>query len=117
MIKRNLSTKLASLAEQYPVVSLTGPRQTGKTTLVKAIFPGWGYISLEEPDIREFALTDPRGFIEAYPRRTILDEVQQECLDILRVHLAGVIRHARGQIHRTEDRHAVRRHGLPRFGH
>lgn len=77
MIRRILSKKLESLADQYPIVTLTGPRQSGKTTLVKAIFPDWGYVSLEEPDMREFALTDPRGFIEAYPRCTILDEVQR----------------------------------------
>ena len=77
MISRNLAPKLESLAEQYPVVTLTGPRQSGKTTLVKASFPDWGYVSLEEPDIREFASTDPRGFIETYPRGIILDEVQR----------------------------------------
>ena len=77
MIQRNLSPKLKLLAEQYPVVTLTGPRQSGKTTLVKSIFPDWGYVSLEEPDMREFASIDPRGFIGAYPRHYILDEVQR----------------------------------------
>ncbi len=77
MIKRNLSLNLKLLAEQYPVVTVTGPRQSGKTTLVKSIFPDWGYVSLEEPDIREFASIDPRGFIAAYPRHYILDEVQK----------------------------------------
>jgi len=77
MIQRNLSSKLKLLAEQYPVVTLTGPRQSGKTTLVKSIFPEWGYVSLEEPDMREFASIDPRGFIGAYPRHYILDEVQR----------------------------------------
>ena len=77
MIKRVLSSNLKSLAEQYPVVTLTGPRQSGKTTLVRAVFQDWGYVSLEEPDIREFASMDPRGFIEAYPRRFVLDEIQR----------------------------------------
>lgn len=77
MIKRKLFSKLESLAGQYPVVSLTGPRQSGKTTLVKAAFKDWGYVSLEEPDVREFASKDPRGFIEAYPRRFVLDEIQR----------------------------------------
>jgi hypothetical protein len=77
MIKRNLSPKLKSLAGQCPVVTLTGPRQSGKTTLVKSVFPDWGYVSLEEPDMREFASTDPRGFIGAYPRRFVLDEEQR----------------------------------------
>ncbi|MBU1055801.1 MAG: ATP-binding protein [Proteobacteria bacterium] len=77
MIKRNIAKKLTELSKQYPIVSLTGPRQSGKTTLVKTVFPDWSYVSLEEPDIREFALTDPRGFIEAYPKHTIIDEVQR----------------------------------------
>jgi len=77
MIERNLSSKLIGLSEQYPVVTVTGPRQSGKTTLVKAAFPKWAYVSLEEPDVWEFALTDPRGFIEAYPEGVILDEAQR----------------------------------------
>ncbi len=77
MIQRDLSSKLKELYEQYPVVTVTGPRQSGKTTLVKAVFPDWTYVSLEEPDVREFALTDPRGFIAAYPKGAILDEVQR----------------------------------------
>ncbi len=77
MIKRDLSLNLKLLAGQYPVVTVTGPRQSGKTTLVKSIFPDWGYVSLEEPDIREFASIDPRGFIAAFPKHYILDEVQR----------------------------------------
>ena len=77
MIKRELASKLETLSRQYPVVTVTGPRQSGKTTLVKAVFPGWTYVSLEEPDIREYALSDPRGFIEAYPEGAILDEIQR----------------------------------------
>ncbi|MBW1903616.1 MAG: AAA family ATPase [Deltaproteobacteria bacterium] len=71
MIKRNLSSKLKKLAGQYPVVTVTGPRQSGKTTLVKSVFPKWTYLSLEDPDVRDFALTDPRGFIAAYPEGAI----------------------------------------------
>jgi len=77
MIKRNLSSKLKKLAGQYPVVTVTGPRQSGKTTLVKSVFPKWTYLSLEDPDVRDFALTDPRGFIAAYPEGAILDEAQR----------------------------------------
>jgi len=89
MISRNLAPKLESLAERYPIVTLTGPRQSGKTTLLKAIFPDWGYVSLEEPDMREFASTDPRGFIEAYPRGIILDEVQRvpELFSYIQTHI------------------------------
>jgi len=77
MIKRDLAPQLKALYRQYPVVTVTGPRQSGKTTLVKTIFPDWTYVSLEAPDIREYALRDPRGFFEAYPERVILDEVQR----------------------------------------
>ena len=63
MIRRHLEQKLRSAAEQYPVVLLTGPRQSGKTTLVRAVFPDHRYISLEDPDQRAFATEDPRGFL------------------------------------------------------
>ncbi len=77
MIERNLAQKLKSLAQKFPVVTLTGPRQSGKTTLIKAVFDDLPYVSLEEPDIRQFALTDPRGFLANYPQGAVLDEVQQ----------------------------------------
>lgn len=77
MIQRDLASQLKALYRQYPVITVTGPRQSGKTTLVKTVFPEWAYVSLEAPDIREYALRDPRGFIEAYPERVILDEVQR----------------------------------------
>lgn len=76
MIKRDLTKKLNSLAEKFQVITLTGPRQSGKTTLVRAYFPDLPYTSLEEPDIRQFALSDPRGFLSNYPHGAILDEVQ-----------------------------------------
>lgn len=68
---------LKRLAAQYPVVTLTGPRQSGKTTLAKTTFPSHRYVSLEEPDIGEFARTDPRGFLADVGNTAILDEVQQ----------------------------------------
>src|SRR3954467_11369016 len=77
MIPRALETVLTGIAHQYPVVTLTGPRQSGKTTLVRDAFPGHAYASLEEPDVREYALTDPRGFLGQFPDRVILDEVQR----------------------------------------
>ncbi len=76
MFKRKLQKKLLSLAEKFQVITLTGPRQSGKTTLVQATFPNIPYISLEEPDIRQIALTDPRGFLANYPTGAVLDEVQ-----------------------------------------
>ncbi|MDO4537222.1 MAG: ATP-binding protein [Coriobacteriales bacterium] len=65
------------MAKQFPVVSITGPRQSGKTTLVKAIFPSYSYVSLEEPDMRAFASDDPRAFLAHYGRHTIIDEAQR----------------------------------------
>jgi predicted AAA+ superfamily ATPase len=76
MIERTLAAKMISLAQKFQVITLTGPRQSGKTTLVRAAFPGLAYVSLEDPDIRQFALTDPRGFLSNYPAGAILDEIQ-----------------------------------------
>ena len=76
MIERTLASKMIALAEKFQVITLTGPRQSGKTTLVKALFPNMPYISLEDPDIRQIALTDPRGFLSNYPYGAILDEIQ-----------------------------------------
>jgi len=63
VIYRHLTKALKDSAKEYPVVSVTGPRQSGKTTLVRATFPKYEYISLENPDHRAFALEDPRGFL------------------------------------------------------
>ena len=76
MIARTLTSKTIALAQKFQVITLTGPRQSGKTTLVKAAFPALPYVSLEEPDIRQIALTDPRGFLSNYPAGAILDEIQ-----------------------------------------
>jgi uncharacterized protein len=77
MIHRTLSERMISLAKKFQVITLTGPRQSGKTTLVRAVFPDLPYVSLEEPDIRQIALNDPRGFLSNYPEGAILDEVQR----------------------------------------
>jgi predicted AAA+ superfamily ATPase len=77
MITRKLTNKLLQLATYYPVVAVTGPRQAGKTTLCKAAFPDKPYVSLESLDFREFALSDPRGFLMEYRQGAILDEIQQ----------------------------------------
>ena len=77
MIKRTLESKLKKAVTQYPVVTLTGPRQSGKTTLVRSAFPKYDYISLEDPDQSSYALEDPRGFLKQFPGKTILDEAQR----------------------------------------
>jgi hypothetical protein len=77
MIPRHLEPTLRKAARQYPVVSLTGPRQSGKTTLVREAFPRHEYASLEIPDQREFAQEDPKGFLGQFTGKVILDEVQR----------------------------------------
>jgi predicted AAA+ superfamily ATPase len=76
VIERNAAKTICSLAQSYPIVALTGPRQSGKSTLAKAIFTDKPYCLLEDLDQREFALTDPRGFLAQFPNGAILDEVQ-----------------------------------------
>lgn len=77
MFTRNLSKTLRRAAQQYPIITLTGPRQSGKTTLVRATFPKHAYTSLEEPDARAFALEDPRGFLAQFQGPAVLDEAQR----------------------------------------
>ncbi|MFH1394910.1 MAG: ATP-binding protein [Candidatus Omnitrophota bacterium] len=76
-IPRILKKDLIRLSKQYPVVTLTGPRQSGKTTLVKNIFPKKSYISLEDPDSRLIAENDPRRFFSRFPHGAIIDEIQR----------------------------------------
>jgi predicted AAA+ superfamily ATPase len=77
MIERIAKIKLSQLAKKFKAVAVTGARQSGKTTLVKQVFKNKPYVSLENPDTRNFALTDPRGFLQTYPKGAILDEVQR----------------------------------------
>jgi uncharacterized protein len=77
MIPRHLTPKLLESVQKYPVVSLTGPRQSGKTTLVRTVLKDYAYRSLESPDHRAFALEDPRGFLGQFAGNVILDEVQR----------------------------------------
>ena len=76
MIPRTLEKKLRELTSYYPSVLVTGPRQSGKTTLCQIAFPGKRYVSLEALDTREFALSDPRGFLAEYADGAIIDEIQ-----------------------------------------
>jgi uncharacterized protein len=76
-ITRSLEPVLRKAVSEFPAVVLTGPRQSGKTTLLKTLFgSGYGYVSLEPPDVRAAAMEDPRGFLELYPPPVIYDEVQ-----------------------------------------
>ena len=77
MIRRNITPLLLRLASQYPVMTLTGPRQSGKTTLAKTLFSHKPYVTLEDPDVRRFAIDDPRGFLAQYAGGAIFDEIQR----------------------------------------
>ncbi|MBU0677588.1 MAG: ATP-binding protein [Verrucomicrobia bacterium] len=78
MIKpRHLEKRLKNAAEKYSAVALTGPRQSGKTTLCRALFPNHEYLNLERPDLREFADSDPNAFLKRYKGPVIFDEVQR----------------------------------------
>ncbi len=77
MITRGVEKRLLKLANSFKAVAIMGPRQSGKTTLVKLLFPDKEYISLENPDKRAYALEDPRGFINDIRDGAILDEVQR----------------------------------------
>lgn len=76
MIPRTLETKLHELAGYYPAVVVTGPRQSGKTTLCQMVYPDKRYVSLEALDIRDFAASDPRGFLAEHADGAIFDEIQ-----------------------------------------
>lgn len=77
MIPRQATSTLARLAQGFPVLVITGPRQSGKTTLARALFGGKPYVSLENPEEREFAQTDPRRFLARFTEGAILDEAQR----------------------------------------
>lgn len=77
MYQRFASSELTALAKSYPVITIIGPRQSGKTTLVKHVFSNKPYANLEALDIQEMAALDPRAFLEQYPHGAILDEIQR----------------------------------------
>ncbi len=77
MIERELTARALEMADTFPVISITGPRQSGKSTLVKAAFPNYRYVNLEDKDMRAFANDDPHSFLQAYPAGSIIDEAQR----------------------------------------
>ncbi len=77
MISRHLETTLIARSADYPVVTLTGPRQSGKTTLCRSAFPEKPYSNLERPDTRDFAMTDPSGYLAQFPDGAVIDEIQR----------------------------------------
>ena len=77
MIPRQITTSLKRSLTQFPIVSLTGPRQSGKTTLLRNEFPDYSYVLLEDPDVRAFAQDDPRAFLSLHANHVIFDEVQR----------------------------------------
>jgi hypothetical protein len=93
MITRTITRELLQAAAEYPVVTILGPRQAGKTTLVRMTFPERTYVSLEDPDVRMAAAADPRGFLNQMPDGGILDEVQR--LPVLLSYIQGIVDNAR----------------------
>lgn len=76
MFQRKISDTLIDASHGYPIVTIIGPRQAGKSTLARATFADKPYVNLEDPEIRELATTDPRHFLNQYPSGAILDEIQ-----------------------------------------
>jgi predicted AAA+ superfamily ATPase len=77
MINRKLSPLLTQAFQEFPVITLTGPRQSGKTTLLKHLFPHKPYVSMEDPDTRHRFLDDPKGFLDGYKNGAFFDEFQR----------------------------------------
>ena len=81
-ISREINSVMLEMYRYFPVITMTGPRQSGKTTLAKAVFGHRPYVSLEDPDLRQAAQEDPRSFLGRFPDGAVLDEVQR-CPDLL----------------------------------
>lgn len=77
MISRHLERELLTQLSEYPIVTIVGPRQAGKTTLVRSVLPDYTYVNLENPEVRQYATEDPKAFLKQYPQRTIFDEIQR----------------------------------------
>ena len=89
MIYRTAQDALLRLAGQFPVIGITGPRQSGKSTLTKAAFPNKRYVTFDDKNMRELAKSNPSDFISAFPDGAIIDEAQKvpEIFDALKMHV------------------------------
>ena len=92
MIYRQITNEIKKLAKEFPIVGIFGPRQSGKTTLAKHIFKKYKYVSLEDHDIRNIAIQDPRGFLNQYNKNVIIDEAQRapEFFSYLQTHVDDI---------------------------
>lgn len=91
-LARRIYKQMKIYKDKYPILALTGPRQSGKTTLLKTLFSDYTYLSLENPDTRQYAESDPNGFLAEYNNKVILDEVQRT--PHLFSYLQGVVDHS-----------------------
>lgn len=89
MIQREIENELSESSKEYPVVTIFGPRQSGKTTLVRMVFPDKAYASMEDPDLRLAAESDPRGFLDNFHDGAVLDEIQR--LPMLLSYIQGIV--------------------------
>ena len=95
-LERELGGKIVQWASQYPVVTVTGPRQSGKTTLVKSLFPGYAYVNLEDPVERDYAESDPVAFFGQFGKSVIIDEIQR---------VPTLLSHIQSMVDETPDKH------------
>ena len=105
VIEREITPQLLRRFGEYPIVTVTGPRQAGKTTLCRGTFPELPYANLEEPDTRELAVADPRRFLGQFPDGAVLDEVHHapDLLSYLQVLVDNHERYAELSFFRTAD--------------
>lgn len=89
MIERQIASSILKMGKKFPVVSVSGPRQSGKSTLIKNLFTKYNYINLEDIDVRQFAADDPRGFLNSIGKKVIIDEVQR--VPVLFNYIQGIV--------------------------
>ncbi len=94
-IHRSMSEAIKEASEYFPVITLTGPRQSGKSTLLRHLFPELPYVSMENPDIRSTAILDPNGFLASFPNGVIIDEIQ---------HIPNLLSYIQGIVDEKPDR-------------